>query len=99
MARESGTVSVVVPVLLVVAAAGVGISPVVTATSDPQPRQPARAEIEDALMSLPLSFIENRGRLDPQVAYYVQGSDTSVYFTPGGVTFSLTGSASEGASS
>ncbi len=46
-------------------------------------------------MSLPLSFIENRGQFDPRVSYYVQGSTTSVYFTSEGVTFALTGTASE----
>jgi hypothetical protein len=38
---------------------------------------------------LPLYFIENRGQVDPQVRYYVQGRETSLYFTPHGVTFAL----------
>jgi len=38
---------------------------------------------------LPLYFIENHGQVDPQVRYYVQGRDTSVYFTRQGVTFAL----------
>lgn len=38
---------------------------------------------------LPLYFIENRGQLDPRVAYYVQGHDKTLYFTPEGVTFVL----------
>jgi hypothetical protein len=42
-----------------------------------------------SLGGLPLYFIENRGQVDPQVAYYLQGRDTSVYFTPSGLTFSL----------
>jgi hypothetical protein len=35
---------------------------------------------------MPLYFIENRGQLDPIVAYYVQGRDTTLYFTAEGMT-------------
>lgn len=38
---------------------------------------------------MPLYFIANKGQLDDQVAYYVQGKDKTLYFTPGGVTFAL----------
>src|SRR6185295_12217234 len=37
----------------------------------------------------PLSFIKNGGQLDSRVAYYVQGRDTTIYFTPHGLTFAL----------
>jgi hypothetical protein len=47
--------------------------------------------IEQALGRLPLSFIENRGQLDPRVHYYVRGSGTSLFFTSRGVTYSLSG--------
>ncbi len=43
---------------------------------------------------IPLQFVENRGQLDSRVAFYAQGRDTTVYFTPRGVTFGLTGAAS-----
>jgi hypothetical protein len=43
---------------------------------------------------MPLYFIENQGQLDEPVAYYVQGQDKTLYFTPQGVTFVLHGSAS-----
>ena len=36
-------------------------------------------------------FIENQGQLDPDVSYYIQGRDKSIYFTPAGVTFALRG--------
>jgi hypothetical protein len=39
---------------------------------------------------MPLYFIANQGQLDDRVAYYVQGSDKTLYFTPEGVTFALT---------
>ena len=32
---------------------------------------------------MPLYFVENRGQVDSRVAYYVQGSDKSIYFTEG----------------
>jgi hypothetical protein len=39
-----------------------------------------------ALGRMPLYFIENRGQLDSRVAYYVQGRDTTLYFTSEGMT-------------
>ena len=42
---------------------------------------------------MPLYFVENRGQLDRRVSYYVQGSDTSIYFTGQGMTLALTGPA------
>ena len=38
---------------------------------------------------VPLYFIPNQGQLDGRVAFYIQGRDKTVYFTPGGVTLSL----------
>lgn len=46
---------------------------------------------QQAFGQLPLYFVENRGQVDARVAYYVQGRDTSVYFTAGGVTLAQTG--------
>ena len=43
----------------------------------------------------PLYFIENRGQMDEQVSYYLAGRETSVYFTPRGVTYALTGRAGQ----
>src|SRR5215813_3079629 len=51
------------------------------------PRTSAR--IRTTLERMPLYFIENQGRLDRRVAYYVQGRDTSLYFTSKGITFSF----------
>jgi hypothetical protein len=59
-----------------------------TAAALPAATQP---QILAAWGQLPLYFIENRGQVDARVAYYVQGRDTSVYFTAQGVTFALTG--------
>ncbi|MEO8189258.1 MAG: SBBP repeat-containing protein [Acidobacteriota bacterium] len=47
---------------------------------------------------MPVYFVENRGQLDPRVAYSVQGRDTSIYFEKKGVTFALTEPTSEGKS-
>ncbi len=54
-----------------------------------QPTSPAsekRVAVTRALERMPLYFIENRGQLDPRVAYYVQGRDTTLYFTAEGMT-------------
>ncbi len=42
-----------------------------------------------SLGQLPLYFVENRGQLDAQVAFYVLGGGTAVYFTPQGLTLVL----------
>jgi len=62
-----------------------------TYTSGTWTDEPFDDRVQEALGGLPLYFIENRGQTDPRVSYYVQGDDTSVYFTADGVTFSLTG--------
>jgi hypothetical protein len=38
-----------------------------------------------------LYFTPNRGQVDARVAYYVQGRAKTLYFTPQGITFALTG--------
>src|SRR6266545_3109854 len=56
-----------------------------------QPAGPAStARLKEAVGKLPLNFIENRGQADPRVSYYVQGADTSVYFSRAGITYALT---------
>ena len=50
-----------------------------------------RARVSEAFGKLPLYFVENRGQLDKRVAYYVQGSDKTIYFSDQGLTFVLTG--------
>jgi len=49
------------------------------------------AEIQKTFDQLPLYFIENQGQVDAAVAYYIQGSDKTLYFTPQGVTFVIAG--------
>ena len=39
---------------------------------------------------LPLYFIKDQGRLDPRVAYYIEGRDKSIYFTPERVAYAPT---------
>jgi len=51
----------------------------------------AQPRVQAAMQQLPLYFIENRGQVDEQVAYYLQGQDKTLYFTPQGVAFVLTG--------
>ena len=46
-------------------------------------------KVRSALEKSPLLFVENRGQVDARVAYYVQGGDTTIYFTPQGLMFAL----------
>lgn len=46
--------------------------------------------VQTSLSQMPLYFIANQGQMDSRVTYYVQGSDKTLYFTPEGVTFTLT---------
>ncbi len=39
--------------------------------------------------NIPLYFIENKGQMDSKVAYYIKGSDKTIYFTPEGLTYVL----------
>jgi len=72
--------------LTVLAMAGQGWA---AATAELQ--RPETARIQAAYGKLPLYFIENKGQVDSAVSYYVQGADTTLYFTRAGVTFGLTG--------
>lgn len=47
----------------------------------------AEATEDGSFGRLPLLFIENLGQLAEDVAYYMPGSDKTLYFTSGGVTF------------
>src|SRR5437899_1633936 len=58
----------------------------------PEPDAGTTSRVREAFGTLPLSFVENRGQVDPRVAYYVPGDDTIVYFTREGVTIAMTGS-------
>jgi hypothetical protein len=63
-------------------ATNVGSMPVSDATT---------AKVDWALKHQPVSFVENRGQIDPRVAFYVEGSGTTLYFTSEGVIFNLPG--------
>jgi hypothetical protein len=52
---------------------------------------PPLRTVEASMGQIPLYFIENQGQIDGPVAYYVQGKDKTLYFTPQGVTFVLAG--------
>lgn len=63
------------------AAGGPGVSTAPTAVT--------ALRIQSDFGRMPLHFIENAGRLDPRVAFHVQGRDKTLYFTPEGVTYAL----------
>ncbi|MGH9839380.1 MAG: SBBP repeat-containing protein [Blastocatellia bacterium] len=52
--------------------------------------EPTKTQLAGAFAHLPLYFIENRGQIDPRVAFYVQGREKMLYFTSDGVTIALT---------
>ena len=54
-----------------------------------EPAQASETAIEAQLGSLPLYFVANRGQADERVNFYVQGSETNVYFTNRGITYLL----------
>jgi hypothetical protein len=53
------------------------------------------AGADTSLGKLPLYFIENQGQTDREMAYYVQGSDKTLFFGSRGMTFALTDTASD----
>ncbi len=73
--------------------AGVALSLVPANAPSASPSGPQREsqQVAEVYGKLPLYFVENRGRLDSRVNYYIQGRDKTIYFTPGGVTFALRG--------
>lgn len=48
-------------------------------------------DIKGRFDKIPLYFIENRGQMDSDVFYYVQGRDKTFYFTSQGLTLLLNG--------
>ena len=52
-------------------------------------RNQANVKIEKDYGKMPLTFIPNKGQMNKQVYYYIQGKDKTVYFTSEGVTYSL----------
>ena len=54
--------------------------------SPPRSKAPART-----MVKMPLYFVENRGQMDPRVAFSVQGTKETLYFARDGVTIALPG--------
>lgn len=51
----------------------------------------ARQQAQNALQNIALPFIENRGQIDPAVAYYVKASQGAVFLTRNGeLVFKIT---------
>jgi hypothetical protein len=68
---------------------GVTSSPVFSA--NPSPGESTSAKVDIAFGKISLQFIPNEGQVDNYVPYYVQGRDKTIYFTPKGLTFVLSG--------
>jgi hypothetical protein len=60
------------------------VTPSLAASTEDQTSQ-----VHSLLSGLPLYFVENQGQVDSRIGYYLNGKDTSVYFTEGGLTFVL----------
>lgn len=87
-------------VRLAVVGAVLGMSACSTAGREASAPQRAAAPATEARAkashhNLALSFVENRGQVDAPVNYYVQGADTSLYFTSDGVTIAFTDAAAK----
>jgi len=54
----------------------------------------AQVTIDKSYGQMPLAFIPNKGQLDRQVYFYLQGKDKSVYFTSSGLAYALAGQSS-----
>ncbi|MGH3848668.1 MAG: hypothetical protein ACRDRT_03010 [Pseudonocardiaceae bacterium] len=69
-----------------------GVMSLALAQGPPSPaitKGPDRAQISKMVDSLPLSFVPNAGQSHPDVSYYVAGANNSLYFSPAGMTYSL----------
>jgi len=55
------------------------------------PYRAISAHVDKNFANFPLYFIENRGQMDSHVIYYLKGGDKTLYFTPQGLVFVLTG--------
>lgn len=75
------------PVTRVVTSASVQLN--APAHSGSPLRTGATTRVETDWGKMPLYFITNQGQMDARVAYYVQGGDKTLYFTPDGITFAL----------
>lgn len=80
--------------VVVLALAGTGCSTVRRDTFAARPPAGTESGVKAALTKVPLSFVENESQVDGPVSYCGQGADTSLYFTPAGVTFALSGGGS-----
>ena len=80
------------------APAGVGNLPVRDGSLEQGKTGPAVVNAKaHALISdfgrVPVFFVPNRGQTDDRVGFYVKGADKTIYFSPDGVTFALSYSA------
>jgi hypothetical protein len=88
------TILILLPTVLVPGVRTPSAAPPPSAHADTPPHTvvahspAAKADIDWGQMQV--LFVENQGQLDDGVAYYVQGSDKTIYFASDGITFALT---------
>ncbi len=49
----------------------------------------AKEQVRAGVLKAPLAFVANTGALDPRVAFWLPGSQASVYLTDAGLTYRL----------
>ncbi|MDE2485154.1 MAG: hypothetical protein KGL32_07935 [candidate division NC10 bacterium] len=67
-------------------------SPPAPLTSPQRLKAVRRVTVPTTLPTPSLVFVKNYGELDSRIGYYVHGQETTLYFTPQGLTVALTGS-------
>jgi len=85
--------SCLVPILAIALGSGSNMALKSRPDSLEQNKLPAAPVTSPALTrdfgKIPLSFIPNKGQIDDQVSFYIHGTNETIYFAPGGVTFAL----------
>ncbi|OGD18702.1 MAG: hypothetical protein A2W03_08925 [Candidatus Aminicenantes bacterium RBG_16_63_16] len=97
MKRSTTVLGMAACCLLLAGSAGIGRDAQKAPSGSAVPRSLSGIKSDSEFGKMPLYFIPNDGQIDEPVAFYVQGKDKTLYFTPEGVTIALTASAQPGA--
>ena len=93
--RRLHRIGIVVFLALLVSSSNIPFNPALPAISAAPPVERSWSPATQ-LARLPLYFVENRGQANRNVSFYIQNQNQTVYFTPRGLTYVLTGENSGG---
>jgi Beta-propeller repeat len=93
--RRLHRIGIVVCLGFLVSSSNIPFNPALPAISAAPPVERG-APPATQLGRLPLYFVENRGQANRNVSFYIQNHNQTVYFTPRGLTYVLTGENSGG---